>query len=137
MEQKKEIAAEPKKLSIYEEFAIVEAQLKELAGFKAKLVEEIIEDCKIDVDFNGAHTLEKEKYKITFSQKLNRTIDAEKLKDVARENNASDSLNTIFAWKPTVVAKEWEKVNPTFKAIFAQAFTEKYGKVSIKIKEVK
>jgi len=84
-------------------------------------------------ELNGSKTITQGDVKFTLSGKLNRTIDSNKLKDIAKEHNISDCLDVIFSWKPTVVAKEWTGVSDEYKNILAQSFTEKYGKVSLKI----
>jgi len=84
-------------------------------------------------ELNGSKTITQGDVKFTLNGKLSRTIDGAKLKDIAKEHNIDDCLDVIFSWKPTVVAKEWAGVSDEYKNILAQSFTEKYGKVSLKI----
>lgn len=114
-------------------------KIAELTAQKKELEEKLLEELKLPEDFSGSKTFNTENAKITVTARVNKTIDAEKLKEVAREHGVTDALGVIFNWKPSVIKKEWDKVNPEYQAIFSQAITEKIGSKSIKItrKEVK
>ena len=115
-----------------EKYVQLEKDIEALKAEQATLAEAIIAENNIP-ELNGSKTVNDGDYKIVFTQKLNRTIDGEELKKVAQEHGVSDALGVIFNWKPSLVAKEWKKVNDEYKAIFSQAFTEKFGKMSLKI----
>lgn len=119
-----------------QEYYNLVAQRNEL-NEKIKLMEEeIISTFALPENDAFSKTINDSGYKLTFTKRVNRTIDSEKLKDLARENGISDSLGIIFSWKPTVVAKEWKKIKEKYQGILAQAFTENVGKTSIKIEKI-
>jgi len=121
-----------------EKYLQIEKDIKALKEEQATLAQTIIEESNVP-ELNGSKTVNEGDYKVVFTQKLNRTIDADKLKEVAQKHGVSDALGVIFSWKPSLIAKEWKEVNDEYKAIFSQAFTDKLGKMSLKItkKEVK
>lgn len=65
------------------------------------------------------------------------TIDSQKLQDIAREKGLSDSLGTLFTWKPSINKKLWDATDETITAPLSDAITRKPGRPTFSIKQQK
>lgn len=69
-------------------------------------------------------------YKVKVSRKVNTTIDAAKLREVAAASGLANKLDTLFRWKPEIVKKEWDAAPQEERDALAPAITNKAGKTS-------
>ena len=81
----------------------------------------------------GTDSFSIDDYEVKITQKVTKTIDAELLRDVAIEFEITDSLSTLFRWKPSIIAKEWKVADEDVKAKLASAITEKFAKPLVTI----
>ena len=64
-------------------------------------------------------------YKIKIVTKLSKTIDAEKLQDVASDHGLVDFLPRLFRWKPEINKAAWDQADNSIKNVLAEAITAK------------
>lgn len=86
----------------------------------------------------GSFSVTSERYKVTTTQPVRRTVEPKLARDVMRELPA-DIADAIFTWKPELslrVYRELEKYRPELHDAVSRAVTSKPGKVSVKVEEV-
>ena len=72
-------------------------------------------------------------YAIKIEGRINRTVNAEKLIAVAKEEDLEDHLSTIFRWKPEINMTIWKSTDESITKPFAKAITAKAGRPSFTI----
>ena len=72
-------------------------------------------------------------FKITITQRQNRKINADLLREIAEENGLTDHLSHLFRWKPEVNAKDWKACDESITSILEEAITTTEGRTSYKI----
>jgi len=70
---------------------------------------------------------------IKVTGRINRTIDSEKLQELATESGLTDHLSSLFRWKPEVNMSAWTKADETITRPLAGAITAKPGRPSYAI----
>lgn len=60
--------------------------------------------------------------------RLNQTIDADQLQEIAAESGLQDHLSALFNWKPTINARAWKACDELITSVLARAITEKPGR---------
>jgi hypothetical protein len=58
-------------------------------------------------DLDGTIKIEESGYTIRMEGRINKKIDADKLKVLAAEAGLSEHLSSLFRWKPEINAKAW------------------------------
>lgn len=103
--------------------------------WRRKLEDEMVSLLGVSENDEGAHGFEPDgsKYKITVTCKINRTVDGDKLQELAREAGLFDHLQSLFRWKPSIDMKAWKAADAAITAPLASAITAKAGRPAIKI----
>jgi hypothetical protein len=86
----------------------------------------------------GANTLLSDAYKVTITTKVNRSVDQEKLAEIAKQV-PGEFGKRLIRWKPDLVLSELRYIEanePQVYAIVAQAITAKPAKPSVEVKAV-
>lgn len=60
--------------------------------------------------------------------RLYRTIDTDKLQEIAAESGLQDHLSSLFNWKPTINARAWNACDESITSVLSRAITEKPGR---------
>ena len=98
-------------------------------------IEQELEDAlNIPEEWEGSKTLDISTFKVTAARKVNAKIDDDALMRIAKENNLSGELSTLFRWKPEIVKRAWDATSDSIKTLFSEAITRTPGKVSFTIK---
>ena len=72
-------------------------------------------------------------YAIKIEGRINRTVNAEKLIAVAKEEDLEDHLSTIFRWKPEINMTIWKSTDESITKPLSKAITAKAGRPSFTI----
>jgi hypothetical protein len=72
-------------------------------------------------------------FAIKIEGRINRTVNAEKLIAVAKEEGLDDQLSTIFRWKPEINMAIWKATDESITKPLSQAITAKSGRPSFTI----
>ena len=115
------------------------------AWLHAKEVERIAVDSRRDLEdqlskaldiseqLDGTDTRKLGDYTIKITGRINRTVDSEKLQELANEAGLADHLGSLFRWKPEINMSAWKAADETITRPLAGAITAKPGRPSFAI----
>lgn len=86
--------------------------------------------------FEGTQQAEAPGYKIKMVARMNRTIDGDKLQEIAAENGLTEHLSALFRWKPAIDARAWKAADETITRPLLGAITTKPGRPSFSIEAI-
>jgi hypothetical protein len=91
----------------------------------------------VDFDENTGEskTVNADKYKINISGRLDRKIDADKMEEIAAENNLTAHLPSLIRFSMSINSKAWKNTSESITLPLAAAVTCKPGRASFKITE--
>jgi len=119
-------------MSLYS--AWIEAKKEERAAQEKR---RIIEDNLLDSWGNpveeGVKSFDDAGYKIKVTFRNTRTVDAEKMRDIAFEKGLESHLGVLLRWKAELNKKEWDKTSFEITEPLMEAITTKPGRPSFSI----
>ena len=80
-------------------------------------------------------TVKPDGYTIKIIGKVSRTVDSDKLQELAHENGLFEHLQSLFRWTPSIDKRRWEAADTSITAPLASAITAKPGRFSFKIEK--
>jgi hypothetical protein len=83
---------------------------------------------KIGTTEEGSVTFKDAGYAIKYTVKMNRTVDGDKLQEIAAANGLDAYLSTLFRWKPELNLKAWKGTAENITKALAEAITTKPGR---------
>lgn len=108
-------------------------RIKALQAEAAEIEAEIA--AKVGTKDEGSFSVKCDGYKVTTSQPINRTVNAEMARDLYHRL-PKEIAEAVFTWKPSLslsIYRDLEKFQPdTFREV-SRAVTAKPGKVSVKV----
>lgn len=81
----------------------------------------------------SARTIEAEGYRVKVTPRVNRTVNADNLRDLAVENGLEDHIERLFRWKAEISLSAWRNTDASITAPLADAVTAKPGRPSFSI----
>lgn len=112
---------------------------------KAKKAEEKAKEKRLEIEasivdglrlpLEGTTTDDGDEYKVKISTKISRTVDADKVVEIATTSGRDDLLRKLFRWKPEINKAIWDAEDDEIKSIFSAAVTAKSAKPSISIEK--
>ena len=108
------------------------AETKAIAERRA-IEDALIKKFRIEESLEGTESREDGEYTIKIVGRMSRTIDAEKLQDVATENGLYDHLSHLFRWKPEINIKAWKAADESITSPLMAAITTKPSRPSFSI----
>ena len=103
---------------------------------RTKLELELVSLIGVADNREGTETATPDGYEVKITGRSNRTIDGDKLQELAREAGLSDHLSTLFRWKPEINLAVWRAADRAITDPLASAITAKPGKPTVTIKRV-
>ena len=97
------------------------------------LEDQLTDSMAISDKLDGSETRKIGEYTIKVTGRINRTIDSEKLQELATESGLTDHLSSLFRWKPEVNMSAWTKADETITRPLAGAITAKPSRPSYAI----
>lgn len=95
--------------------------------------DELVSALRAPPDLDGTFNAEASGYKVKIVGRLNRKIDADKLRELAYEAGLEDHLGSLFRWKPEINAKAWDAAAPSITKPLLGAITTTPGRPSFTI----
>lgn len=95
--------------------------------------DELVSALRAPSDLDGTFYAEWTGYKVKIVGRLNRKIDADKLRELAYEAGLEDHLGSLFRWKPEINAKAWDAAAPSITTPLLGAITTTPGRPSFTI----
>lgn len=84
-------------------------------------------------NLEGVATETPEGYLIKITGRITRTVDSDKVQEIAMEHGLSEHLSTLFKWTPSINAKAWKTTSKEITNILADAITAKPARATFKI----
>jgi len=113
-------------VSLYQDW--MNAKEAERAAVEARRAIEDQIAAKIGTSEEGSVTFHDQGYTIKFTVKYNRTVDGDKLQEIATANGLEAYLSTLFRWKPELNLKAWKGTSENITKALAEAITTKPGR---------
>lgn len=119
--------------SIYQNW--IKAKEDEAAAIARRrfLEDEMVHQLAFDLSSDGTTTYKADGYTIKVTGRINRTIDGDKLQEIAFENGLSDHLHSLFRWKPELNMSAWKAADQSITSPLREAITAKNGRPSFSI----
>lgn len=112
--------------NLYQEW--IDAKEAERAAVEARRAIEDQLSAKIGTTEEGSVTFKDAGYSIKYTVKMNRTVDSDKLQEIAAANGLDAYLITLFRWKPELNLKAWKGTTENITKALAEAITTKPGR---------
>lgn len=93
-------------------------------------------DIKEEVEGTSTLTLQ-DGSQLKVESRINRTVDAEKVQELAAEYGLLDHLSSLFRWKPEINMTAWKQADESITGPLALAITAKPGRPSFKFVQTK
>lgn len=122
-------------MSIYQDW--IDAKEAERAAIERRreLEDRMVQEFKMPESLDGTCTVKVDGYTVKIIGRVNRKIDADLLRDIAREAGLDDFLSTLFRWKPDIIAAAWKAADTSITDIFSSAITTEPGRPSFTIEK--
>ena len=98
-------------------------------GFEDLMVKEFA----IPENFDGTRNIEFDNIEIKIEGRITKKVDSDKLQDLAAEHGLTNHLQTLFRWKPEIIAAAWKKSDPSITTPLLDAITSTSGRPTFKI----
>lgn len=100
---------------------------------RRQIEDQLASELQISEADESARTIEAEGYKVKVTPRINRTVNTERLQELAVENGLQDHIERLFRWKAELSLSAWRKSDPSITAPLADAITTKPGRPSFSI----
>lgn len=72
-------------------------------------------------------------YEVKVTGRINRTVNADMVQEIAAEHGLTEHLSELFRWKPEINMKAWQSASEEITKPLADAITAKPGRLSYSI----
>ena len=111
--------------------------MEKYATDKRREIEETLLDIlNLPVEGEGSQTIKDNDYKVKVTYRMNRTINADLLQEIAAESGLTEHLGSLFRWKPDINAKAWKDAAPEITTPLLDAITTRPGRPSFTIEPI-
>ena len=100
---------------------------------RRKIEDEMLALANIPENADGTNTLRLDSCNVKIVSRINRTVNSEKLQELAAENGLTDHLSSLFRWKPEINMEAWKNASYEITIPLSGAITAKPGRPSFSI----
>lgn len=123
-------------MSIYQDWLTAKENERTAIEARRLIEDELISLHGLPEAGEGSQTLKPEGYKVKVTYRMNRTINADALQEIAAENGLTEHLGSLFRWKPDINTKAWKDAGEDITRPLLDAITTKPGRPSFTIEPV-
>jgi hypothetical protein len=87
---------------VYEKWLDAKEREKNAIDARRLIEDELVSLLGVDLSSDGSKTYKPEGYKVKTTVRINRTVDAEKLQEIAADKGLSEHLGELFKWRPSI-----------------------------------
>src|SRR5690554_1576824 len=120
-------------MSIYQQWLDAKETERQAAEARRQIEDKLITELGITETDEGSRTVKADGYKVKVTCRMNRSIDADALQEIAAECGLTQHLGDLFRWKPDLNAKAWKEADQSITAPLLAAITTKPGRPSFSI----
>lgn len=103
---------------------------------RRKIEDEILSLAHIPENADGTNTIRLNSCNVKIVSRINRTVNSEKLQELAAENGLTDHLSSLFRWKPEINMEAWKNASYEITNPLSGAITAKPGRPSFSITKI-
>ena len=122
-------------MNIFDKWLEAKDLEREATEYRRNIEDHLINQLNVNLAEEGSQSFTPEGYKVKTTVRINRTIDGDKLQDIAAEHGLSDHLGELFRWRPSINMTEWKKASSEITNPLTQAITAKPGRPSFIIEK--
>lgn len=113
----------------------LDAKAAEAAAIeKRRIIEdELTKHLRFSDSCEGTQKLELNGYEVKAVGRINRSVNADMVQELAAEHGLLEHLSELFRWKPEINMKAWQKAGEEITKPLAAAITAKPGRLSYSI----
>src|SRR5699024_2386387 len=100
---------------------------------RRQIEDELNEALGISEALEGVENKEVGKYKVKVTGRINRTVDGDKLQELAAEHGLSLQLRSLLRWRPAISKNQGRNADIPITEPLSAAITDKPGRSSISI----
>ena len=78
---------------------------------RRKIEDEMLALANIPENADGTNTLRLDSCNVKIVSRINRTVNSDKLQELAAENGLTDHLSSLFRWKPEINMEAWKNAS--------------------------
>lgn len=105
----------------------------EIVEHRRRVEDALTAALSINAEVEGSATVKQSGFKVSITNRINRTVDGDLLQEIAAEHGLTGHLSTLFNWKPSIDMKAWKAADSSITAPLATAITAKPGRPTYKI----
>ena len=120
-------------MSIYHKWLAAKQAEQDATNARREIEDAMIAELSIAENLDGTKSFERDGLQIKVTGRINRTIDGDKLQELAAESGLTEHLSGLFRWKPEIKMREWKGASPEITQKLAGAITAKPGRPSFSI----
>lgn len=120
-------------MSIYQDWIDAKEAERMAVEKRRDIEDQLIKQYQISEADEGSKSIKEAGYVVKVVCRMNRTIDAEVLQEIAAESGLTNHLGELFRWKPEINAKAWKEADEGITAPLLAAITTKPGRPSFSI----
>lgn len=83
----------------------------------------------------GSQTIKEDGYKVVVTSRITRSVDTDKVQQIALEQGLSAHVQSLFRWKADINTKMWKNTAESITSHFVEAITAKPGRPSFTIQK--
>lgn len=103
---------------------------------RRKIEDEMLALAHIPENADGTNTLRLDNCTVKIVSRINRTVNSDKLQELAAENGLTDHLSSLFRWKPEINMEAWKNASYEITIPLSGAITAKPGRHSFSITQI-
>ena len=120
-------------MSLYQQWLDAKETERQAAEARRQIEDKLIAELGIAETDEGSRTVKADGYKVKVTCRMNRSIDADALQEIAAECGLTQHLGDLFRWKPDLNAKAWKEADQSITGPLLAAITTKPGRPSFSI----
>jgi len=97
---------------------------------RRRLIEDEIAEQLTLTELEGVQTVKAGAYVMKVTQRINRTVNADALHELAIEAGLEAQLRELFRWKPEINLRQWNNADDSIRKALEGAITSKPGRPS-------
>ena len=103
---------------------------------RREIEEALLDVLNLPAEGEGSQTTNVDNYKVKVTYRMNRTINADLLQEIAAESGLTEHLGSLFRWKPDINTKAWKDAAPEITTPLLDAITTRPGRPSFTIEPI-
>lgn len=123
-------------MSIYAEWIEAKEAERRATEWRRDIEDKLASQLGIQETDEGSQTISQPGYKIKVSCRMNRSINADLIQEIAAENGTTDHLSSLFRWKPEINMRAWKIADESITGPLSAAITTKPGRPSFSIEAI-